>query len=257
MYLRLKVLNNNLPGKGNRLITVEDIARMIDHSILHPTFTDDDLKNNCEIAKKYKVATICVKPFHTKMAVDILKGSPVAVCAVIGFPHGNSTIDIKAAEALQVIKDGAAEVDMVVNVGKVLQGDWDYIDSEIKTVQSTCLRNHAKLKIIFETDYISRDEDKIKLCELCSNHKVAFVKTSTGYGFVKGNDSTYSYEGATEHNVKLMRKHCAPEVQIKAAGGIRTLDQILRMRELGVTRVGATATVEILEEAKRRFITSP
>ena len=152
-----------MPGKGNRLITVEDIARMIDHSILHPTFTDDDLKNNCEIAKKYKVATICVKPFHTKMAVDILKGSPVAVCAVIGFPHGNSTIDIKAAEALQVIKDGAAEVDMVVNVGKVLQGDWDYIDSEIKTVQAACLRNRAKLKIIFETDYISRDEDIIKL----------------------------------------------------------------------------------------------
>jgi deoxyribose-phosphate aldolase len=146
---------------------------------------------------------------------------------------------------------------MVVNVGKVLQGDWNYIDSEIKTVQAACLRNHAKLKIIFETDYVSRDEDKIKLCELCSSHKVAFVKTSTGYGFVKGSDSTYSYEGATEHNIKLMRKHCGPEVQIKAAGGVRTLDQILRMRELGVTRVGATATVEILEEAKRRFITSP
>ena len=128
---------------------------------------------------------------------------------------------LKAAETLQVIKDGAAEVDMVVNIGKVLQGDWNYIDNEIKTIQDTCLRNNAKLKVIFETDYLTRDEDKIRLCELCSKHKVAFVKTSTGYGFVKGNDGKYSYEGATEHNIKLMRKYCAPEVQIKAAGGIR------------------------------------
>jgi deoxyribose-phosphate aldolase len=226
---------------------------MIDHSILHPTFTDDDLKNNCEIAVKYHIATVCVKPYHTKMAAEIMNGSGVAVCAVIGFPHGNSVIDIKAAEALRVIKDGAAEVDMVLNIGKVLQGDWNYIDSEIKTIQDICLRNNAIVKVIFETDYLSRDEDKIKLCELCSRHKVAFVKTSTGYGFVKGSDGKYSYEGATEHNVKLMRKYCAQEIQIKAAGGIRNLEQVLKMRELGVTRIGATATAEIVEEAKRRF----
>jgi deoxyribose-phosphate aldolase len=239
--------------KDKTMITVSDIAKMIDHSILHPTFTDNDLKNNCEIARKYHVATICVKPYHTRMASDILKGSDVAVCAVIGFPHGNSAIDIKVAETLQVIKDGATEVDMVVNIGKVLQADWDYIDNELKAIYDICLKNKALLKVIFETDYITRDEDKIKLCELCSKHKVAFVKTSTGYGFVKGIDGKYSYEGATEYNVKLMRKYCAPEIQIKAAGGIRNLEQVLKMRELGVTRIGATATADIIETARRKF----
>jgi deoxyribose-phosphate aldolase len=240
--------------KDKTMITVSDIAKMIDHSILHPTFTDDDLKNNCEIARKYHVATICVKPYHTRMAADILKGSDVAVCAVIGFPHGNSTIDIKVAETLQVIKDGATEVDMVVNIGKVLQADWDYIDNELKAIHNICLKNKALLKVIFETDYLPRDEDKIKLCELCSKHTIAFVKTSTGYGFVKDSDGKYSYTGATEHDIKLMRQYCSPEVQIKASGGIRTLDQVLKMRELGATRIGATATADILEEARKRFI---
>jgi deoxyribose-phosphate aldolase len=239
--------------KDKTMITVNDIAKMIDHSILHPIFTDDDLKNNCEIAKEYHVATVCVKPYHTRMAADMLRGSDVAVCTVIGFPHGNSTIDIKAAETLQVIKDGAVEIDMVINIGKVLQADWNYIEKELKTIHGICLNNKALLKVIFETDYVSRDEEKIKLCELCSTNIIDFVKTSTGYGFVKGNDGRYSYTGATEHDIILMRKYCAPCVQIKAAGGIRTLEQILRMRELGVTRVGATATVTILEEAKKRF----
>ena len=235
------------------MATVNSIAKMIDHSILHPTFTDDDLKNNCEIAKRYNVATVCVKPYHTRMAADILRGFDVAVCAVIGFPHGNSTIDIKVAETVQVIKDGATEVDMVVNIGKVLQADWDYIDYELKAIHDICLKNRALLKVIFETDYLPRDDDKIKLCEFCSKHTVDFVKTSTGYGFVKDRDGKYSYTGATEHDIKLMRWHCSPEVQIKASGGIRTLDQILKMHELGVTRFGATATVTIMEEAKKRF----
>jgi deoxyribose-phosphate aldolase len=235
------------------MTTAHDIAKMIDHSILHPTFTDIDLKKNCDIARIYNVATVCVKPYHTSMAVELVKGSGVAVCAVIGFPHGNSTSDIKLAETFQVIQDGAVEVDMVVNIGKVLQGDWNYIDDEIGTIQDCCVKNNAALKVIFETDYVTRDEDKIKLCELCSQHKVAFVKTSTGYGFVKGTDGKYIYEGATGHNIKLMRKYCAPELQIKAAGGIRNLDQVLKMRELGVTRIGATTTAEIMEEAKRRF----
>ena len=254
MYLGFKMFHKKRPlAKENTMTNVNDIAKMIDHSILHPTFTDNDLKKNCETAKKYSVATVCVKPYHVSMAAEILNGSDVAVCAVIGFPHGNSTIDVKSVETLQVIKDGAVEVDMVINIGKVIQGDWNYIDSEIKIVQDTCLRNSAKLKVIFETDYLTRDEDKIKLCELCSKHKVAFVKTSTGYGFVKRQDGKYSYEGATEYNIKLMRKYCAPEILIKAAGGIRNLEQVLKMRELGVTRIGATATTDILEEAKRRF----
>jgi deoxyribose-phosphate aldolase len=232
---------------------INEIAKMIDHSILHPTFTDRDLEKNCEIAMKYDVATVCVKPYHVKMASQITNGSNVAVCAVIGFPHGNSTIDIKIAESLQVIEDGAKEVDMVVNIGKVLQHDWEYINNELKKINNKCIQNNAILKVIFETDFLTYDNDKIRLCELCNENNIAFVKTSTGYGFVKGADGNYSYAGATEHDLKLMRKYCNPSVQIKAAGGVRNLDQLLKVKEIGVTRVGATATEAIIEEAKKRF----
>ncbi len=235
------------------MVTVKEIAKMIDHSILHPTFTDNDLEKNCEIAQKYDVATVCVKPYHVRTASEILKGSNVAVCAVIGFPHGNSTIDIKESEALQVINDGATEVDMVVNIGKVLQNDWNYVNKELSTINDVCIQNGAILKVIFETDFVTSDKNKIKLCELCNINKIAFVKTSTGYGFVKREDGFYNYSGATEHDLKLMRKHCNPTVQIKAAGGVRNLDQVLKVKELGATRVGATATKIIIEEAIKRF----
>jgi deoxyribose-phosphate aldolase len=239
--------------EDRKQITVHEIAKMIDHSILHPIFTDDDLIMNCEIAKNYHVASVCVKPYHTKMAADILKGSDVAVCTVVGFPHGNSMIGIKAIETMQAIKDGATEIDMVINLGKVLQGDWNYIELELSVMQTVCFKQNALLKVIFETDLLAQDKHKIKLCKLCSKLKVAFVKTSTGFGFVKGTDGKYSYTGATEHDIKLMRRYCAPEVQIKASGGIRTFEQVLKMRELGATRIGATATVDIIEEAKKRF----
>jgi len=235
------------------MITVEQIAKMIDHSILHPSFTDEDLISNCKTARKYDVATVCVKPYHTKMAAELMKGSSVGICAVIGFPHGNSTIEIKMQEALQVINDGATEVDMVVNIGKVLQHDWDYINDELVMINMACTTNGAILKVIFENDFLKLDDEKIMLCRMCSDNEVAFVKTSTGYGFVKGEDGNYNYKGATEHDIKLMRQYCKPTVQIKAAGGIRTFDQLLRMRELGVTRVGATATEAIMEEAKKRI----
>lgn len=232
---------------------IKEIAKMIDHSILHPTFTDADLIENCEIAKKYNVATVCVKPYHTKMASEILNESEVAICAVIGFPHGNSAIAIKKKETLQVIEDGAVEVDMVINIGKVLQKDWNYINHELLEINSICIENGAILKVIFETDFITDDELKIKLCQLCSNNNIAFVKTSTGYGYVKGNDGQYNYAGATDHDLILMRKYCDPKVQIKAAGGVRDLDRIMEVKALGVTRVGATATVAIMEEAIRKF----
>jgi len=234
-------------------MTVSEIAKMIDHSILHPTFTDDDLKKQCEIAAKYKVATVCVKPFHTKMAVDLLQNSDVQICAVIGFPHGNSTTGLKIIEAQQVISDGATEVDMVVNIGKVLQGDWNYVENELFLINRICIENNAILKVIFETDFLPEDSVKIKLCEICNRVKVAFVKTSTGYGFKKNSAGTYDYDGATEHDIKLMRQYCIPEIQIKAAGGVRTFDDILKVREWGATRVGATATSVIVEEALRRL----
>jgi deoxyribose-phosphate aldolase len=235
------------------MVTVAQLAKMIDHSILQPTFTDQDLRKQCEIAVKYDVASVCVKPYATRMAADLVKGTDVKVCAVIGFPHGNSATEVKVYETEQVCRDGATEVDMVVNIGKVLQQDWTFIEIELKAVHDACLRNKSILKVIFETDFVTQDELKIKLCELASALKIEFVKTSTGYGFVKGADGKYTYQGATEHDLKLMRLHCAPQVQVKASGGIRTLDQLLQVREWGVTRIGATATETMLEEAKKRF----
>jgi len=232
---------------------VTELAKMIDHSLLHPTMTDEDLMQGCLLAKNYNVATVCIKPYAIKEALEWLKGSDVMVCAVIGFPHGNSAINVKVFETDQACKDGAHEIDMVVNIGKVLGEDWDYVEREIAAVVAVTKMYEAALKVIFENDYLPDDKYKIRLCEICSKLKVEFVKTSTGYGFVKGADGKYSYEGATEKDLVLMRKHSAPRIQIKAAGGVRTLDDLLKVKAIGVTRVGATATAAILEEAKKRF----
>ena len=235
------------------MFTVRDISKMIDHSLLHPTMTDEDLKTGCEIALKYDAASVCIKPYAVKMAAEILRGSDVLVCTVIGFPHGNSTIAIKVAEARQACKDGATEIDMVVNIGKVLGEDWRYVKKEINVINKECLKHGAILKVIFENDYLPKDKHKIKLCQICSTVGVAFVKTSSGYGFVKQANGDYNYKGATEHDLKLMRKHSAPNVQIKGAGGIRTLGDVLKVRAWGVTRIGATATIAIVEDAKKRL----
>lgn len=232
---------------------VSEIAKMIDHSLLHPMLTDEELREGCEFAKEQKVASICIKPYAIRSATAILEGSDVRVGTVIGFPHGNSRIEVKANEAELACQDGAAELDMVVNIGKVLSEDWDYIEEEIKAVNEVANKYEAIVKVIFENDFLPEDKYKIKLCEICSKLKVAFVKTSTGYGFVKGEDNKYSYKGATDHDLELMRKHCSPEVQVKAAGGVRTLDDVLRVKEIGVTRIGASATESILAEARRRF----
>ncbi len=232
---------------------IRAIAKMIDHSLLHPTMTDDELREGCELARKYDVASVCIKPYAVPGAVALLAGSDVLVGTVIGFPHGNSAMPVKVAETLQACHDGAVEIDMVVNIGKVLSHDWDYVREEIRAVHETCRANGAILKVIFENDFLPDDADKIRLCEICTEVGVAFVKTSTGYGFVKGPDGAYGYEGATEHDLKLMLAHVGPGVQVKAAGGIRTLDGLLKVKELGVTRLGASATATILEDAYRRF----
>lgn len=232
-------------------IGLKDIAKMIDHSLLHPTMTDEVILAGLELSKEYDVATACVKPYSVKLAAEALAGTDVGVCAVIGFPAGNNTIEIKVAETNQVIRDGATEVDMVVNNGKVLGGDWDYVSDEIKAINDTCVSQGAILKVIFETDFL-KEEHIIKLCEICAQHKVGFVKTSTGFGFTKGENGFYSYQGATVHNIALMREKSDPATQVKAAGGVRTLDQLLEMRAAGATRIGATATKAMLEEAKAR-----
>jgi len=232
---------------------VTEIAKMIDHSILHPTLTDHDLKRECEVAVKYNVASVCVKPYAVKQAVDLLKGSDVLAGCVIGFPAGNSSIAVKVFETETACRDGAVEIDMVINIGKALQEDWLYIEEEIKAVVDTSHKYGAITKVIFETDFVTSDEHKIKLCDICSGVGADYVKTSTGFGFVKGSDGKYSYTGATAHDIILMRKHSAPHVKVKAAGGVRTLTELLKLKELGISRCGATATVTMLEEAKKLF----
>src|SRR5688572_8554376 len=230
-------------------LTLRDIAKMIDHSLLHPTMTDAEIRAGCELARRYDVATACIKPYSIGLAKKVLAGSDVGICAVIGFPHGNSTTAIKVKETDAAVKEGSTEIDMVTNVGKALGGDWDYVRQEIKAINDAS----PVLKVIFENDYL-KDAHIIRLCEICSEVAVAFVKTSTGYGFVKQENGMYSYKGATVEHLKLMRKHCPSSVQIKAAGGVRTLDDLLLVRSLGVSRIGATATAAILDEAKKRGI---
>jgi deoxyribose-phosphate aldolase len=237
--------------KMEETITLKILAKMIDHSLLHPTMTDEQLRAGCRLAREYDVATACIKPYAIPLAKEVLAGSEVGVCAVIAFPHGNSTTAMKVCEAAEAVGLGAGEIDMVINIGKALGEEWDYISREIQAVNEAVTHGGASLKVIFENDYLE-DEQIIRLCEVCSQHSVAFVKTSTGYGFVKQPNGYYSYSGATDHALALMRQHSAASVQVKAAGGVRTLDDLLRVRALGVTRIGATATKEILDEAKRR-----
>jgi len=233
--------------------SVYELAKMIDHSILHPTLTDDDLRKECEVAKKYDVASVCVKPYAVKQAVALLDGTDVLTGCVIGFPAGNSAISVKVFEAETACKEGAVEIDMVINIGKALQGDWDYITQEIKAVTDVCHKHNAIVKVIFETDFITKEDDKIKLCEICTEVGADYVKTSSGFGFVKQTDGSYNYTGATLEDIRLMRKHSGPNVKVKCAGGVRTLDDLIKMKEAGATRSGATATIQMLEDAKKRF----
>jgi deoxyribose-phosphate aldolase len=232
-------------------MTLPTLAKMIDHSLLHPTMTDRELVDGCALALRYDVASVCIKPYAVLLARDLLAGSDVAVGTVIGFPHGSSATAVKLVEAAQALADGAVELDMVVNVGKALGGDWAYVSQEIRLANELAASGGGLLKLIFENDFLP-DDAKVRLCHLCNQHAVAFAKTSTGYGFVKKAGGGYDYDGATDHDLALMRRECAPTVQIKAAGGVRTLDDLLRVRALGVTRAGATATAAILDEAARR-----
>jgi len=222
--------------------SVASLAKTIDHSLLNPTLTDSLLIEGCELAKRLQTASVCVKPYFVSMAAQILKGSGVAVGTVIGFPHGGHMTSIKFLESQQAIHDGATELDMVVNIGKVLSGDWEYVETDIRAIVNVCLARGAVSKVIFENCYLE-DEHKVKLCELSEKLGAKFVKTSTGYGS----------SGATDGDLKLMLSHVTPKVQVKAAGGIRTLDRLLEVLDLGVARVGATATAAILEEAAKRF----
>lgn len=213
-----------------------EIAKMIDHSLLKPYLTDEEIVEGCELAKQYKVASVCVRPGDVTLACSVLKDSDIIVSTVIGFPHGSTSTVAKMEETKDAIDNGAKELDVVVHIGKLKSGNLEYVKSELKLITSYSHHREVKIKVIFENCYLS-DEEKIKACEICNEVGVDWVKTSTGYGT----------GGAEDHDLKLMRKHSKPEIQIKAAGGVRTLERAIEVKELGCTRIGATATVAILE----------
>ncbi len=222
--------------------TYTDIAKMIDHSLLNPTLTAAELEQGILVARTYDVASVCIMPYYLRRCAELLAGSAVVPSTTIGFPHGGHTTAVKVAEAQQALADGGIELDMVVNISAVLSGRWDYVRADIAAVTDVTHGAGGKVKVIFENCYLN-DEQKIRLCEICGELRVDWVKTSTGYGS----------GGATDADLRLMRGRTPAYVQVKAAGGVRTLDRALEVRALGVTRFGATQTVTILEECKRRL----
>jgi deoxyribose-phosphate aldolase len=222
--------------------TLRDIAKMIDHSLLNPTIAAEDLEKGIRVALEYDVASVCIVPYYLKRCAELLRGSTVKASTTIGFPHGGHTTAVKVAEARQALDDGGQELDVVVNISKVLSADWQYVRDDLRAVIDLTHGHGQKVKVIFENCYL-KDEQKVRLCEICGDLRADWVKTSTGYGT----------GGAIMEDLKLMRKHSPPHVQVKAAGGIRDLDAALAVRAIGVTRFGCTRTVEVLEEGKRRL----
>lgn len=232
------------------------IVQLIDHAVLQPTQTDDDVRAACAMCAELGAASVCVKPSHVPLAAECLAGSPTFVSTVVGFPHGGTTTETKVAETELACRQGAREIDMVANVGKVLSGDWTYVEADIRAVVDAAKRAGCITKVIFETGLLPNDETKIRLCKICEAAGAAFVKTSTGFGYVKGPDGTLAATGATEHDAKLMRANCSPAVQVKASGGIRNYADAKRFVDLGVTRLGTSATKEIAAGEKGAAATS-
>ena len=222
--------------------TYGEIAKMIDHSLLNPTLTVADLEAGCELARQYNTASVCILPYYTARSKELLAGSTVHVSTTIGFPHGGHLSRVKLFEAEQALKDGAVELDAVINISKAKSGDWKYVEGEIRGLTNMTHAAGARIKVIFENFYLT-DEEKIRLCEICGEIGVDWVKTSTGY----------AGGGATMEDLMLMRKHSPGHVQVKAAGGVRDLDTLLKVRSLGVTRIGSTRTATQLNDCKTRL----
>ncbi|GAB4506202.1 MAG: deoxyribose-phosphate aldolase [Anaerolineales bacterium] len=216
-----------------------DIASLIDHTLLKPEATPEQIAQLCSEAREYGFASVCVNPVYVKLAWDLLKGSPVKVCSVVGFPLGATLPEVKAFEAQQAIRDGASEIDMVIHIGALKAGDDDLVERDIATVVEACHAGGAICKVILETCYLT-DDEKIRGCTLAKRAGAEFVKTSTGFG----------PGGATEQDVALMRRTVGPDMGVKAAGGIRTLEALQRMVAAGANRIGASASVKIMQEAQ-------
>jgi deoxyribose-phosphate aldolase len=236
----LKEEEMQIPVLDVKTLTLKQLAKTIDHSLLRPELTESEVVAGCELARRYDVASVCAKPCHVSLAARLLEGSDVKVGTVIGFPHGCSTTAIKVAEARQALKDGAVELDMVINIGELRSGHYDTVRDEIQAVADVAHASGAILKVIFENAYLN-DEQKITACHLSEAAGADFVKTSTGF----------APTGATLEDVRLMRQNVSPHIQVKAAQGVRTLEAALQMIEAGVTRMGATATAAILDDFAR------
>ncbi len=227
-------------------MTSHEIARLIDHAVLHPTLTRDEVRQGVIFAREVGCATVCVRPCDAAHAAELLRGSQTGACVVIGFPLGVNTSSVKAFEAQQAIRAGAAELDMVVNIAAVVSGDWASVKMDIEAVQEICSRQSIPLKVIFEIDFLS-EAQIIQCCRICRDIGVAFVKTSTGFGYVR-QEQGWGTGGATVEAVRLMKEHAAP-CEVKASGGVRTLADLMAMVEAGATRIGCGATEAILAEA--------
>lgn len=223
-------------------LTPHDIAKMLDHSTLQPFLTDEDIRKGCELALRYDTASVCARPCDMPLVASLLRGSDVKVCTVIGFPHGTHRTAIKVAEAKQALADGCTELDMVINIGKLLGGDEDYVRDEIRQIVQVAHEAGALVKVILETCYLT-DAQKVTACHLSEEAGTDFVKTSTGYGT----------KGCTIQDLQLMRRSVSERVQVKGSGGIRDLDTVLSARAVGATRCGVSATAAIMAEAEKRY----
>ena len=222
------------------------IAKMIDHSLLNPSLTTQELEQGCALAARYEVASVCILPYYLARCTELLAGTTVNPSTTIGFPHGGHTTAIKLAESRKALEDGGKELDVVINISKARSADWHYVRDELKQLTDCTHAAGAKIKVIFENAYLD-DASKIRLCEICGEIGADWVKTSTGY----------ASGGATLPDLELMRKHSPPNVQVKAAGGIRDLDVLLTVRAIGVSRVGATRTESMLDDCRKRLGLAP
>ncbi len=223
-------------------VTPKEIAAMLDHSTLQPWLTEAEIRRGCEVALRYGTASVCARPCDVPILAEMLKGSDVKVCTVIGFPHGAHETAIKVAEAELALREGCQELDMVINIGRMKAGDTAYVEDEIRLIAETAHRAGAILKVILETCYLT-DEEKREACRLSERAGADFVKTSTGYGS----------KGCTIEDLKLMRASVSPKVRVKGSGGIRDLDTVLAARAAGADRCGVSATEKIMAEAEKRF----
>lgn len=223
-------------------LTYDFIAKRIDHSLLPPVLTDAELAEGCRLAARYGVASVCIKPYAVPLAAEILAGTGVLVGTTVGFPHGGHATAVKVFESERAIDDGATELDMVINIGRAIGGAWDAVRDDIAAVTEVAHGRGAILKVIFENCYLT-DDQKVRLCAICGEVRADFVKTSTGFGT----------GGATHADLTLMRQAAPPHVKLKAAGGVRDLDQAIAVARLGCDRIGASKTAEILDALKARL----